>query len=72
MRQLRKRKFKGATLQRRQAVYGYIFTIPLILGIVFLFLPEMVNTLVYSISDVNHGGQRCDADRLCPLLQRAV
>lgn len=53
MRQLRKRKFKGATLQRRQAVYGYIFTIPLILGIVFLFLPEMVNTLVYSISDVN-------------------
>lgn len=39
-------------LARRRNRFGYIFILPLILGVVFVFLPNIIQTLRYSLSDM--------------------
>jgi len=45
-------KVKGNLVSRRQK-YGYIFVLPYIIGILFLFLVPMVQSLVISFGDIN-------------------
>lgn len=39
------------SLERKRARYGYVFTLPLILGLVFLFIPNLVQTVMYSLNE---------------------
>lgn len=40
-------------LHERRARYGYIFIIPLILGVCFILIPNLVQTFRYSISEID-------------------
>ena len=44
---------KRTTLFEKRARFGYVFIIPLILGVVFVFIPNLIQTFCYSISDVD-------------------
>lgn len=46
------RKNKSALFERR-ARYGYIFIAPLILGVCFIFIPNLIETFLYSVSEVD-------------------
>ena len=48
------KKNKGSLFEKR-AKYGYIFILPLILGVIFIFLPNLVQTFGYSVSDIRSG-----------------
>jgi len=50
----RQKKQKGSLLQRR-ARYGYLFILPLISGVIFLFIPNIMQTFRYSVSDIQAG-----------------
>lgn len=49
---MQKRKKKLSSLKKRQGRYGYLFTLPLMFGLVFLFLIPVGQTLVYSFNDI--------------------
>lgn len=44
-------KKKVASLERRRARYGYVFTLPLVLGLIALFIPNIVQTVLYSLNE---------------------
>lgn len=46
------RKNKSALFERR-ARYGYIFIAPLILGVCLIFIPNLIETFLYSVSEVD-------------------
>lgn len=46
-------KNKGSSFIEKRARYGYIFILPLIIGIIFIFVPNIVLTLRYSLSDID-------------------
>lgn len=39
------------SLERKRARYGYVFTLPLILGLVLLFIPNLVQAVMYSLNE---------------------
>jgi len=39
------------SIEKKQSRMGYVFILPLIIGAVFLFIPDMVKTFVFSIND---------------------
>lgn len=41
------------SLERKQSLYGYIFVLPIILGFAFIYLPVLVQSFIYSISEIN-------------------
>lgn len=45
------KKTKTFSLERKRARYGYLFTLPLILGLVFIFIPNLVQTVMYSLNE---------------------
>lgn len=45
-------KKKGASLSVKKGRAGYIFLLPVILGAVFIFLPALINSLIYSFQTV--------------------
>lgn len=47
-----KKKLWKLSLQRKQGVYGYLFILPLIIGVAFFFLPYIVNTIVFSFNKI--------------------
>ena len=47
---MRRRQFIG--LKRRQAMAGYVFLAPIIIGLVWLFLPALLQAWQYSVSDI--------------------
>lgn len=48
---LRTTKFKP-TREQRQSACGYLFSLPLILGIVLVFLPSIIQTIRFSMNDI--------------------
>jgi len=50
-----KRKRKSR-LARRRGYYGYFFIFPLILGVALLFIPNLIDTFRYSVSDLEMSG----------------
>ncbi len=55
-----KRPRRGVTLEKRRARVGYVFIIPLILGVVFIFIPNLIQTFQFTINDIEitEGGYR--------------
>lgn len=49
-------KRKKIPFQKKQALMGYVFTLPLILGIIIVFLPALINTIRYSFNEIAIGG----------------
>lgn len=50
-----KRKKRVMSFKKKQIIAGYVFILPLILGAVILFLPNMVNSVVFSLNDIDVG-----------------
>lgn len=46
------RRNKSALFERR-ARYGYIFIAPLILGVCFIFIPNLIETFLYSVCEID-------------------
>lgn len=46
-------KNKASSLTEKRARYGYIFILPLIIGIIFIFIPNIILTLRYSLSNID-------------------
>lgn len=47
-----KKKRKAISLERKRARFGYVFTFPIILGLIILFIPNIVKTFVFSINEI--------------------
>lgn len=45
------KKTKTFSLERNRARYGYLFTLPLILGLALIFIPNLVQTVLYSLNE---------------------
>ena len=45
-------KRRKSTLMRRRSYAGYFFIFPLILGVLFVFLPNLVQTFRFAINDI--------------------
>lgn len=46
------KKRKAQSLSQKRGLSGYVFTLPVIIGLVFLFLPAVIESLIYSFNDV--------------------
>lgn len=44
-------KRKPISVEKRQSRMGYVFCLPLIIGLALIFLPNIVETILYSIND---------------------
>lgn len=44
---------RKASLFERRARFGYIFIIPLIIGVFLIFIPNLIQTFIYSVSTVD-------------------
>lgn len=44
---------KKASMFEKRARWGYLFILPLIIGILLIFLPNLIKTLVYSVSEID-------------------
>ena len=47
------KKKKGLSLEKKQGMYGYLFILPLIIGAVFLFYPNIIKTFIFSLNEIN-------------------
>ena len=47
------KKRKRASLNTRRARMGWLFVLPFILGLVFVYLPVIVESISYSLADYN-------------------
>lgn len=45
-------KRQRVSLERKQNLYGYIFVLPIILGLAFIYIPVVVQSLIYSFSEI--------------------
>ena len=43
------------SLQRQKSVYGYVFMIPFIIGMISVFIPMLIKTVQFSFSDIEMG-----------------
>ncbi|MDD4413757.1 MAG: sugar ABC transporter permease [Oscillospiraceae bacterium] len=44
------------TLERQRNLYGYIFVIPFLIGLICIFLPMLIKTIGFSFSDIKING----------------
>lgn len=42
------------SLEKKMSYYGYIFTAPIILGFLFMYIPTIIQSIVYSFSSVTY------------------
>lgn len=52
---MNRKKHRRMSFEKKQRLAGYIFISPLILGTCFLFLPNIVKTIVFSMNDIEIG-----------------
>ncbi len=45
-------KLKEISFERKQKIVGYLFCLPLILGVLLLFIPNIFRTFLYSINEI--------------------
>lgn len=48
---------RGNTLEKRQARTGYLFILPFIVGVVFVFGPNIIQSFLFSMNDIVVGNQ---------------
>ncbi len=48
----KKRVFKSLSVEKKQSVMGYVFCAPFILGLIALFIPNIIDTIVFSFNDI--------------------
>lgn len=41
------------SLERKQNLYGYVFVLPIIIGLAFIYLPVVIQSLIYSFSEIH-------------------
>ena len=46
-------KRQRVSLERKQNLYGYVFVLPVILGLAFIYIPVVVQSLIYSFSEID-------------------
>lgn len=46
------KKQKRLALKNRTAMYGYLFVLPVVIGIIFIFLPNLILSIRYAFSEV--------------------
>jgi len=49
---IRKRRLSA---EQKRLRHGYIFCLPLIIGLVFMFFPNMVQTIIFTLNDIDLG-----------------
>lgn len=49
------KKKKGMVLSEKKNMAGYLFVLPVVIGLIFIFLPALVNSLIYAFNDVTIG-----------------
>lgn len=49
----KKRRKITMSLERKNSFFGYIFTLPIIIGLAFVYLPVLFESLMYSFGDIN-------------------
>ena len=52
---MRKKNHRPMSYEKKKSFAGYVFISPLIFGFCFLFLPNMVNSFVFSLNDIEIG-----------------
>lgn len=52
---MKKRTLSGLSFEKKQKLAGYIFILPIMLGAIFLFIPNMARTLIFSLNQINLG-----------------
>lgn len=52
---MRKRNRRPMSYEKKKSLAGYVFISPLIFGFCFLFLPNMVNSVIFSLNDIEIG-----------------
>ncbi len=50
-----KKNKKKSTLLRRRGYYGYFFILPLVIGVLLIFIPNLFHTFQYSVSELEMG-----------------
>lgn len=45
-------KRQRVSLERKQNLYGYVFVLPVIIGLAAIYIPVVVQSLIYSFSDI--------------------
>lgn len=40
------------SLERKQNLYGYIFVLPIIIGLAFIYVPVIIQSFIYSVSEI--------------------
>ena len=45
-------KSKIMTLKKKQAMAGYLFLAPIIIGLIFIFIPSLYQAFIYSVNDI--------------------
>lgn len=48
-------KHKTMSLKRKQAITGYMFLAPIILGLVFIFIPSVMRAFQYTVNEISMG-----------------
>ncbi len=51
----KKRRRRGASLDKRKARMGYLFVLPFIIGLVAIYLPIIYDSILYSFTNIKHG-----------------
>jgi len=51
-----KTKMRGIGLNSKKAMAGYVFMIPLLIGLVFIFIPSFVQAIIYSFHNIRLTG----------------
>ena len=49
--QLKKRKRRSLSVEKKQSFMGYIFCLPFIIGLIALYIPNLIDTVVFSFND---------------------
>ena len=53
MRILQKNSILKGTVAAKRARFGYLFILPLLIGLAVIFIPNLIETFLYSISDID-------------------
>lgn len=45
-------KRRPVSLEKKQNLYGYIFVLPIIIGLAFIYVPVIIQSFIYSVSEI--------------------
>lgn len=50
---VKKKARRTMSLERKNSLFGYVFTLPIIIGLAFVYLPVLFQSLTYSFGDIS-------------------